>query len=77
MKRIDWSEKASEQLANILIFWTEHNKSTRYSEKLLIEMEEMVLQLVLHPQLGKPSGVDGIRMKLLRDYWIFYRYNEK
>ncbi|HRO42472.1 MAG TPA: type II toxin-antitoxin system RelE/ParE family toxin [Flavipsychrobacter sp.] len=76
MRRIDWSDKASEQLANILIFWAKHNHSTRYSEKLLAEMENSLSKLSILPELGKPSGVSDIRMKLVRDYWVFYKYTD-
>jgi len=72
-KKIDWSERARKELFEILKYWTKRNKSKTYSEylnRLLLESVEIVAEL---PESGKPTKFNNIRIKIVRDYLVYYR----
>ena len=72
-KKIDWSERARKELFEILKYWTKRNKSKTYSEylnRLLLESVEIVAEL---PESGKPTKFHNIRIKIVRDYLVYYR----
>lgn len=72
MKKLRWTSKARRELKEILEFWTDHNASDTYSLKLLYLFNETALQIASTPGLGKQSDIPFVRMKLVRDYWLFY-----
>lgn len=40
MYQIIWTEKADLQYRKTLVFWNEHNRSSTYSEKIILEVEK-------------------------------------
>ncbi len=54
-------------------FWNERNKSTAYSEKLIIKINERINLLKNNPQLGKKTDFLNTRIMSLGHYSIIYR----
>jgi toxin YoeB len=72
-KSIIWSQEASEDLVHILEYWTNRNKSTIYSIKLLKLIYESIDLIVQFPILGRKTNFKDIKNIRIRDYLIFYR----
>lgn len=72
MKSVRWASKARRDLYEILEFWNEHNASEEYSSLLLDLFNEATEQIAAMPFIGKRSDVPFVRMKLVRNYWLFY-----
>lgn len=53
-------------------FWIAHNQSKSYSSKLNGLFQEATKLLSKHPYLGRRSDIEGVRVKLVRNYQIFY-----
>lgn len=71
-KQIVWSELAVKQFKEILEFWEEHNNSDSYSLKLYSRITSTVEKMSRFPEMGKPSNLPFIRIKISGKYLIVY-----
>jgi len=72
-KKIIWSIRAQQDRLEILDYWIKRNKSTVYSEKLFKLFKEATSLISEHPEIGKPTDISGIRIKIVRDYLMIYQ----
>ena len=72
VKEIVWSKRALKERFQILEYWINRNKSTRFSKKLDTLFLQKIELLTLHPFIGKRTTAENIRIKMVRDYLIFY-----
>lgn len=72
-KEIVWSRKALNDRKNILNYWIDRNESNAYSLKLNELFKQAVLLIAEHPGIGKPTTLKNIKVKIVRDYFIFYQ----
>ena len=57
----------------ILNYWVNRNQSHTYSRKLNKLIIEGVELLAIHPQIGRQTTKEGVRIKFIRDYALVYR----
>lgn len=73
MFEIIWSRTASQNLRQILVFWTENNKSGSYAEKIVAEIIKTEELLKLNPLLGASTSFQEVRrILILHNFSIFY-----
>lgn len=72
-KKIVWSEKAQNDRKEILLYWKERNKSSIYSRKLNILFINATTTIANFPNIGKLTGYQNTRVKIVRDYLIVYK----
>jgi addiction module RelE/StbE family toxin len=72
VKRIVWTENAHNERKEILLFWRNHNQSTVYSKKLNELIKKAIQLISAHPHIGRKADVKNVRVKLVRDYLLFY-----
>lgn len=75
-KQIIWSHRAQSDRKEILEYWRTRNKSTSYSKKLDSLFKEALSILKDYPQIGKPTDIDKVRIKIVRDYLLIYEETE-
>ena len=75
-KQIIWSLKAQKDKKEIFKYWSERNKSNRYSQKLNQLFKEAIQLLREHPYIGRSTDVDSIRIKIVKDYLLIYEVTE-
>src|SRR5690554_5127905 len=71
-KRIVWTVNAQRERREILRYWVERNKSAAYSKKLNKLFKESINLLKIRPESGRKSDIENVRIKIVRDYLIFY-----
>ena|ERR1700710_1433331 len=71
-KEIEWSERARNELFEILYYWTKRNKSKTYSEKLNGLILEAIELIADAPETGVPTKFINVRIKIARDYFVYY-----
>lgn len=76
-RKISWTVKANIERKEILDYWSKRNKSKTYSLKLNRFFIEIVKQVAEHPTIGRKTEFENVRVKLVRDYLLFYEYDEK
>jgi toxin YoeB len=76
-KGLIWSLEAQKNRKEIFEFWNEKNQSNQFSKKLNVLFNEAAELLVKYPNLGYPTDFENVRLKLVRDYWLVYRYQNK
>ena len=76
-RKIVWSIKASIEKDDILRYWLDRNKSKSYPKKLNLLFHQATKWLSRNPYLGRRTSADHVRVKLVRDYFVFYRFDEK
>ena len=76
-KKIIWSLRARNDRKNIFKYWNQRNRSNRYSTKLNKLFKEALILVSNHPKIGKLTDKENIRIKIVRDYLIFYEEFEK
>jgi toxin YoeB len=74
-KKINWSPRAQQDRFEILEYWADRNKSKVYSEKLNRLFLNSIELLAKTPELGKPTKYSLVRIKIVRDYFIYYQIN--
>jgi len=75
-EQIIWTLRAQRERKEILEFWINHNKNKNYSIKLDNLFREATQLIKRHPQIGRPTDIEGVRLKIVRDYLIFYEVAE-
>ncbi len=76
VKRIVWTENAHKERKEILLYWKNHNQSTTYSKKLNELIKKAIQLISAHPHIGRKTDVENVRVKLVRDYLLFYEETE-
>ena len=71
-KKIIWSKAAKASKRDILLYWNERNKSNRFSQKLNTLIHDAVKSIGEFPTSGKLTSNKDVRIKIVRDYLIFY-----
>ena len=74
---IRWSGRASDDLLEILEFWRTKTQSPNYSKKLYRLIQDSVQLIALRPNIGRPTNYPGVRIKIIRDYLIYYRLKDE
>src|SRR5215813_6752283 len=75
-KQIIWTKKAHRDRIEILHYWRVNNKSNEYSKKLNLLIKKAIALVAAHPHIGRRTSIENIRIKLVRDYLIFYEETE-
>ena len=74
--KIIWSPLAQDKRKEILTYWNERNSNPDYSRKLNSLFIEAANQLAKFPWIGRTSDIDGVRVKIVRDYLLFYEVTD-
>ena len=72
-KSVVWTETAIKQRRKILKYWTIRNKSTAYSEKLIILIYERVHLISNYPEAGKATNHLDTREAAMGNFSIYYK----
>lgn len=75
-KQVVWSIRAQNERKRILKYWADRNQSKSYSKKLNTLFRVAVKLIIEHPQIGKPTDLDNVRIKIVRDYLIIYELTD-
>lgn len=71
-RTIVWTETASRQRREILRYWTKHNGSTSFAEKL-IKLTAVRIQVILKlPESFKPTTYPDTRESAMGHFSIYY-----
>jgi addiction module RelE/StbE family toxin len=76
-KQITWTKRAQEERKEILQFWRINNQSTTYSRKLNGLIKKAIKLVAAHPHIGRRTDIENVRVKLVRDYLVFYEESEE
>lgn len=71
-KKIIWSKTAKISKRNILSYWNERNKSTRFSQQLNKLIHDAVKSIGDFPTSGKLTNSKNVWIKIVLHYLIFY-----
>jgi len=72
VKQIIWSPRAQSERKAVLSYWINRNKSKNYSIKLSKLIKEAISLLLSNPEIGRKTDIPNVRIKIVRDYLIFY-----
>ena len=75
-REITWSPGAKQDLKSILNFYIERNGNTKFSTKLLIEIEKVVSSIKKFNESGKATSISNVRVFIHHYYQIFYKLKE-
>jgi plasmid stabilization system protein ParE len=73
LREIVWSRRAIQENLEILEYWINRNKSYTYSTKLDSLLKENINLIASIPEIGKPTDSPSVRVKIGREYLIYYR----
>ena len=76
VKRIVWTKNAHSERKEILLYWKTHNQSSSYSRKLNELFKKAVMLISTHPKIGRKTDIENVRVKLVRDFLLFYEERE-
>jgi len=76
-RQIVWTERAQADRIAVLSYWNKRNKSTLYSQKLNELLRESLLLISRHPFIGHSTDKENVRVKVLKEYMIFYEITVK
>lgn len=77
VREVIWSLDAKRAKFEILEYWNERNKSKAYSKKLNHLFINSIKTIQSYPFAGKKTQIENVRLRVVRDYMIFYEINEK
>ncbi|SEV82041.1 hypothetical protein [Kaistella antarctica] len=70
MKNVSWSLKGSKELNEVYDYWTLHNKSNVYSEKILDESFRMINLVRSQSYIGEENKIKKIRRILILENFL-------
>jgi plasmid stabilization system protein ParE len=76
-KQIVWSKRARLQLTDVLEFYYLRNGNSKYSLKLLYEVEKLVAVLAKSELIGRLTVNKSTRVIALKVYLVFYEIKEE
>ena len=76
-KTIIWSNRANQELIDVLDYFNKRNKSTLYSHKILLELEELLDTLSSNIFIGRLASDKQTRVLVMKKYLIFYEVNNE
>ena len=76
-RKIVWTEKANFERKEILEYWINRNQSKSFSIKLNRLIVNNLKLLSANPNVGKKTEIENVRVKVIRDYLLFYEILEK
>jgi toxin YoeB len=71
-KKISWSDKARQDLVNILDYYHKRNGNIGYSQKLYSKIKQDISLLSSQSFLGKQTDHENVRVIIIDSYLIFY-----
>lgn len=74
--QIEWTNTAEQDLNEVLEYWNERNGSKLFSVKLYELIKHNIGILARFPESGKPTNKAFIRVKIVKQYFVFYTYND-
>lgn len=74
-RKVIWTVKANKERKEILEYWMLRNKSKTFSIKLNKLILYNIGLLADHPAIGRKTDIDNVRVKIVRDYLIFYEFS--
>ncbi len=76
-RKIVWTKSANQDRLEILSYWIERNSSKTYSLRLNKMIKESIKIAAHYPESGRKTDEGSTRVKIVRDYLIFYDFNPK
>ena len=70
--KVIWTLRSQADRKHILNYWMEHDKSNTYSKKLNRLFKEAAHLIKTYPNIGKPTDIEHVSVKIIRDYLMFY-----
>ncbi len=75
-KQITWTQQAHRDRKEILLYWKKRSQSAAYSRKLNALIKTAIYLVAAHPNVGRKTDIENVRVKLVRDYLVFYEIGE-
>ncbi|TCN58597.1 type II toxin-antitoxin system RelE/ParE family toxin [Flavobacterium circumlabens] len=72
-RKIVWTSFAKESKYAIFLYWNQRNKSTSYSRKLNVLLQESLKQIVKFPESAIESNNSNVRLKILSHFELIYQ----
>ena len=76
VEKVIWSSQAKNELFDILDYWKNRNKSVGYSQKLYQLIQNQIDLIKLFPNIGRKTSFENVRVKVIKDYMLFYEIRE-
>ena len=76
-RQIIWTNSAQSERREILEYWIKRNKSKIFSRKLNKLIETALREISKNPLIGRKTDILNVRVKIVRDYLIFYEISPK
>jgi len=76
-KEIIWSQRAKQELIQILDYYNTRNESVAYSIKLIDEIENLLNTLSQSEFIGRLTANKKTRVVVMKEYLIFYEINRE
>lgn len=77
VRQIIWTVSAQTERREILEYWVKRNKSKIYSIKLNKLIITALREISKSPFTGRKTEIEDVRVKIVRDYLIFYEISPK
>lgn len=76
-KTVVWTATADQQLQQILEYWIAHNRSAKYSLKLLDLIEDRTATIAKRPLICKRSAFPSTYVASMGHYSIYYQISDQ
>lgn len=76
-RQIIWTLTAQTERREILAYWIKRNRSKTFSIKLNKLIVTALKEISKNPFIGRKTEIETVRVKIIRDYLIFYEISPK
>jgi plasmid stabilization system protein ParE len=74
--KVFWTETAINLRNHVFEYWNDRNKSTEYSKRLRLKINNRIETLKKQPKSGKQTDFKDVRIVSLGHYSILYKFDE-
>lgn len=71
-KKVIWTSSAIQDRIDIFRFWSEHNHSDHFSQRLELLFTQAADLIAAYPGAGVATNMPGVRVKVVRSFKLFY-----
>jgi len=72
-RTVVWTKTAARQRREVLKYWTRHNGSTHYAEKLISITASQIQIILNHPESFKSTTYEGTRVSAIEHFSVYYK----
>lgn len=72
-----WTRTAEDQLFDILLYWTNRNKSNKFSKQIFNKISDRIELLAKNPFASKATEIENVRLVFVNRFSLIFQIEDQ